>query len=265
MKFDLGLYVPGAEPFRVMYKVRDFSIFYSVIKQADLCLKNIPTIPEDEFTDYDTQYNQYIGEAYFLKAFSYFYMARVWGDVPVIDNTDPDIVDLKNYKRESEEKVIIKAIEDCTTALKYLNWEYTNNEDRAVRANAGAAWALLAHLNAWVGNYSACEAAAEKVLEKGYYSYISRSRFTDIFEGQSDEAIFEISQNSGTEAQFGSGASLTNFLLRGPYFRPKLNDTQTTWQFDLGTLKQDLFDNPQDLRRTNGFDYFATDYLNTQT
>ncbi|REH00963.1 RagB/SusD family nutrient uptake outer membrane protein [Flavobacterium aquicola] len=260
MKFKLGISVAVTDNWKPMYKVRDFSIFYSAIKQADLCLKHIPEIPKEEFTEYESQYNQYIGEAYFIKAFSYFYMARVWGNVPIIDSSDPDVVDIKNYKREDVAKVLIKATEDCQQAIKHLAWDYNVDTDKVVRANAGAAWALLAHIQAWSGNYAACEAAAGNVINSNFYSYIDRNNYIDIFSGQSRESIFEIAQNSEKEAQAGNGQSLTNYLLRGEYLKTRLNEKETIWQYDLTTLKQTLFDNPNDLRRTKGFAEFSSDW-----
>lgn len=260
MKFKLGVSVPVTDIWKPMYKVRDFSIFYAAIKQADLCLKHIPEIPAEEYSDYDIQYNQYIGEAYFIRAFSYFYMARVWGDVPIVDSSDPDVIDLKNYKRENVAKVLIKAAEDCQLALKHLTWNYSDDTDKVVRANAGAAWALLAHIDAWSGNYAACEADAGKVINSNFYTYINRNNYIDIFAGQSKESIFEIAQNSESEAQDGAGQSLANYLLRGEYLKTRLNEKETVWQYDLTTLKQTLFNNANDLRRTKGFAEFSSDW-----
>ncbi|PKB18982.1 RagB/SusD family nutrient uptake outer membrane protein [Flavobacterium sp. 5] len=262
MKFKLGKSVPVTDTWNPMYKVRDFSIFYAAIKQADLCLKHIPEIPKEEFSDYDVQYNQYIGEAYFIRAFSYFYMARVWGNVPIVDSSDPDIVDLKNYKREDVAKVLIKATEDCQLALKYLSWDYSTATDKVVRANAGAAWALLAHIYAWSGNYPACEIAAGNVINSNVYSYVDRNNYLDIFKGQSEECIFEIAQNSENEAQSGNDLSLPRFLLRGEYLKtPRGVDTkETVWQFDLKTVQQIFFNDPKDLRRTKGFAEFSSQW-----
>lgn len=260
MKFKLGISVPVTETWKPMYKARDFSIFYSAIKQADLCLKHIPEIPQEEFSDYETQYKQYMGEAYFIRAFSYFYMARVWGNVPIVDSSNPDVIDTKNYKREDAAKVLIKATEDCQLALKFLSWNYSNDTDKVVRANAGAAWALLAHIYAWSGNYGACEIAASNVINSNFYHYIDRNNYLDIFSGQSIESIFEIAQNSENEAQAGYGQSLTNFLLRGDYLKTRVNEKETVWQFDLTTLKQNLFNDAKDLRRTKGFADFSSDW-----
>lgn len=249
--------VTATDTWQPMYKLRDFSLFYSTIRQADLCIYKLPDIPEDGYENYDLRFNQFMGEAYFIRAFAYFYMARVWGDVPIVNDAKYEEVDLVDYAREDQVKVLAKAIDDCQTALTYLSWDYNDEEERAVRANAGAAWALLAHIYAWQGNYAACENAAAKVTDQNFYRYISRNSFEDIYAGQSDESIFEIAQSTETEAQAAYGNSLQQFLLRGEYLTTRETEQETVWQLDTLTLRQTLFNDPNDLRRQNGFDDFS--------
>jgi hypothetical protein len=185
-------------------------------------------------------------------------MARVWGDVPIIDDNATDEVDLTDYARENEAKVLAKAIDDCETALGYLSWEYSNTDDRVVRANKGAVWALLAHIYAWQGDYESCENAAAMIMDEGYYSYVDRNNYLDLFEGQSTESIFEIAQNSETEANAASSGGISNYLLRDDYLTTQ--EDVTLWPFDTLTLRQTLFNDPSDLRRVQGFWEFSDEY-----
>src|SRR5205085_7140277 len=53
---------------------------YGVIAQTNLVLERVPGIdPMDQ-----DQKNRIIGEAQFLRAWSYFYLVRLYGDVPLI-------------------------------------------------------------------------------------------------------------------------------------------------------------------------------------
>lgn len=248
-----GISVPSTSTSRVMMRLRRFDYFYSAINQANLCIKNIPRIPKDEYQNYQATFNQFMGEAYFVRAFSYFYMARIWGDVPIVLDDTPEETDLANYERSPQADVLKKAIEDANTAKSYLEWDYANEDDYAVRANKGAVLALLAHIYAWQGNYEKCETAADELLDKGFYEYVSRDKYLDIFEGQSSEGIFEISQNSETEAVAATSYSgLASFLLKSPYLTTQLNNT--LWPLDTLTLRQTLFtDRENDLRAINGF------------
>lgn len=256
-ELNWGVGVAITDTWHDMYKLRTFENYYTTIRQANLCIYNIPLIPEDEYDDYESAFNQYMGEAYFIRAISYFFMARIWGDVPIIDDNIIEETDLTNYPREDEFLVLAKAQSDCETALSHLDWECVDSNDRVVRANAGAAWALLAHIYAWKGDYASCEMACKKITESGYYSFINRESYLDIFKGQSSESIFEIAQNSNTEAQAAT-SSIAGKLLRDDYMTTR---TETTvWPLDTMTLRQTLFNDANDLRRKNGFWEFSSDY-----
>ena len=86
--------------------------------------------------------------------------------------------------------------------------------------------------------------------------YAIRSYYA-IFDGQSDESIFEIAQSEQTEGQGAFNASLALYLLRGEYLTTRETEKETIWQFDLKTLQETLFNDPNDLRRQNGFDDFS--------
>ena len=56
---------------------------YKVINQANLAIKYIPGISMPDVSDRD----DYLGQAYAMRALAYFYAIRVWGDVPLF--TEP--------------------------------------------------------------------------------------------------------------------------------------------------------------------------------
>src|SRR5690606_40752708 len=60
--------------FRVMWEG-----FYEGIANANLSIQNIPAIEMDE----DAKSNL-LGQAYFLRALYYFYLVRLYGDIPLI-------------------------------------------------------------------------------------------------------------------------------------------------------------------------------------
>lgn len=58
----------------------DWSGFYNILKDAN---NVIARVPEVSFTN-ETEKNRILGEAYFIRAWTYFMMARIWGDVPLV-------------------------------------------------------------------------------------------------------------------------------------------------------------------------------------
>lgn len=62
----------------------DWSSLYQVVADANLILKNVPEI--DGFASEEDR-NKLLAEAYTMRAFCYFVMARTWGAVPLV--TEP--------------------------------------------------------------------------------------------------------------------------------------------------------------------------------
>jgi len=58
----------------------DWTNLYTTISRANYAIKNIPNV----FASGDALGNQLIGQAKAVRALCYFYLVRVWGDVPLI-------------------------------------------------------------------------------------------------------------------------------------------------------------------------------------
>ena len=243
---------------RVMNRLRRFDNFYKTINQANRCLKFIPTIPLSEFTSGSSEAvrNKLLGEAYFIRAFNYFYMARIWGDVPIVLEAEDDIAASKNYPRSPQEEVLKQAISDLETAIPFLQWGYISATDRGVRANRGSAYALLAHIYAWKGDnisYTKTAEYADSVIKQGGYSFVNRNSYLTIYKGQSSESIFEIAQNAKNE---GSGSiSIAFNTLKTPYLLTRTGNAN--FRLEVATVKA-LFPDSNDLRVKNGFAFFNT-------
>lgn len=212
-------YVPSGEPWRNLRRLRRFDIFYRSIDQANRCIKFIADIPIAEFSS-DEQKKRLIGEAYFLRALNYFYMSRVWGDVP-LTNGSIDVNAAFDLPRTPKEEVLDACVKDVETAISLLPWAYTNELDKAVRANKGSAYALLAHIHAWKGEYEKCAVAADSVIShKELYGFVSRDSlsYRSIYQGKSKEGVFEIAQSGENE---GNSNGIGRFTLAAPYITGK--------------------------------------------
>jgi len=238
--------VPASETGDLMMQMRRYDTFYSAIDQANRCLKFIPTISDSEFSSVAAK-NNLLGEAYFLRAFNYFYMTRIWGDVPLVVESGL-ITDAVDIPRTKEAEVIAQCIKDVNTAIGLLNWNYDNANNRAVRANKGAAYALLAHIYAWKGDYANCNIAADQVINQGFYQYVDRNIYLNIFKGKSTEGIFEIAQSDENE---GNVNGIASYTLKTPY----LTTVTTNARFTINrtTLDNLYGKNASDKRFTNAF------------
>lgn len=156
--------------------------FYRAISQSNLILEKISTIGiYDEATK-----RRHIGEASFIRALSYFYLVRFWGDVPL----NLKSIDLGNIARSPQADIFNQIKKDLDVAINNLELVYSSGP---VRATKGSAWAIKAHLMGWMQDYSSCEKLCDSVITKGPYTLVADTNsLISIFVGKSTEGIFEL-------------------------------------------------------------------------
>ncbi len=254
MNYNWGIGISSANVWDPRLKLRLYTNFYSAISQSNRCLYFIDRMPTSVFSgetveDKEASKGRYIGEAYFTRAFNYFYISRIWGDVPLITTYNPDSIATTQYSRATQNEVLDQAIEDVELAIELLDWKDDSSPNKIVRADKGAAYALLAHIHAWRGDYEKCNTACDAVLSSGSYAYIDSTHYLDIYKGQSVEGIFEIAQNTQTESM-NAREGITGFTLVPPYLNNGLS--QPAWQLDKGLIDY-LYSDQTDIRFTEAF------------
>jgi len=269
--------VPAINIWDPKLKLRVYTPFYASVQQSNRCLHFLNAMPLSYFTGSSdaerlARRNKYIGEALFTRAFNYFYMSRVWGDVPLDTSYQSDISTFAGIARTPQKAVLAAAINDLNTAKQWLDWKDGSSSSRVIRADKGAVFALMAHIYAWRGDYDSCRIACDSVIGSGTYSLVSGADYPSIYAGQSDEGIFEIAQNSQTEAMNATQytGSIANYTLCAPLI-PTI--TVPIWQIDPGILSR-LYSDSNDLRYKKEFTvvnsgsqsfYSCIKYSNLQT
>jgi hypothetical protein len=97
---------------RTQHVINWWNGLYRVIAQANLVIEKVPAItPMDP-----AQKTKILGEARFLRAWSYFYLVRLWGDVPLI--TLPQTASSEDFQPSpaSQEEVYALILEDFKAA-----------------------------------------------------------------------------------------------------------------------------------------------------
>ncbi len=138
---------------------------------------------------------QLTGEAKFLRAFCYFYLTNLYGDVPLVTSTDYTVNAILG--RITQNKVYEQIIIDLTEAQSILSEDYLDGNLRSypgiaerTRPNKWAASALLARTYLYVGDYINAEAQATMVI-----SHSASYRLTElnaVFLMNSEEAIWQL-------------------------------------------------------------------------
>ena len=145
---------------------------YVMINRANLILAKAPDV-----TDNTAQRDRLVGEAKFLRAWAYFELVSMWGDVPLY--LEP-VTSATGFKGKSPAADIYAAIiADLTDAGQKLPLSYSGND--LGRATKGAANALLGKVQMQKGDYAAAKNALLEVVNSGQYALVDN--YSDNFDG----------------------------------------------------------------------------------
>ena len=176
------------------YVTNPYAAFYRIVTRANLVIERVPGIPMDA-----AQQAQIVAQAKFLRALAYFYLARLYGDVPLVTTTEEQLTG--GQTRAPKEDVYAQVLKDATEAEAALppTWPATG----LGRATKGAANALLADFHVWRSSaegkaeWAQAAAAAKKVVDAGVYSLVpnyitaflpgSQTRPEEVFAVQSSQ------------------------------------------------------------------------------
>lgn len=141
----------------------------------------------------ETVRQQLLGEVKFLRAYLYFYLVNLFGDVPLLLTTDYK-ANAKAGKTSTSE-VYGQIIIDLKEAQGSLNENYialdgilTTTE--RVRPNKFSATALLSRAYLYNGEWANAEAEATKVIGSSKYSLVTN--LNNVFKKNSSEAIWQL-------------------------------------------------------------------------
>ncbi len=217
---------------------------YTVISRANYAIKYIPEVFEEE----TVLRNQLLGQSRALRAVAYFYLVRVWGDVPFTlepyESVKQDLFLLKTDK----EIILNQIVDDLLYASEFCAPSYGGERDRVLITQGGAD-GLLTQVYMWRKQYDKAIIAAQRVIDNPLYSLVSISNWNNMFSaGLSSESVFEVGYNEtqtnsmrvlyaqGNDAQYFPSEKFMNSFEAGDLRRPKIWDiTQATprkiWKF----------------------------------
>ncbi len=249
-----------------IHNYRNWIRFYQVINQANRALEYLENSYSDDDFETEGRREVLIGELYFLRGFSYFYMYRIWGGVPMVTLVPSSVIGAEYLPRAQAEEIAELVYGDLYDAISRLDWDYATSEssasDKSYRANKAVAFATLAHMAAWDGDYVTCVAACDSIINCGEYSL--ESTVSDAVDNNSSETIFQQYYDSKDEAtaSLATGSSSINDFYHNFCCRPYWgNDaslggasTDPGMQFVNNRITS-LFSDSKDERYQNFFGY----------
>lgn len=186
-------------------KYSNWNSFFYAIQQANLVIKHAPEMLDGKIISNDV-FASVMGQSYAIRAFSYFWIVRIWGDAPIL--TTPSVSDSYHAEevRKPAEDVFTLILDDLKAAREYLS----DNGDRT-HFTKSAAWALEAQVLAWKKDWDGVLKACANVnasiyklanlyspdhspSDPDFLNYIAGSGYANIFNvGEQPESIFELS------------------------------------------------------------------------
>lgn len=171
---------------------------YKVIAQANLVIDNIHrvSLPQD-------RYNFYLGQALAVRAYTYFYIAKTWGDAPLILKSEATGA----VARTPWQEIMTQAIADLRQAAQLLPDADALKDAQGTTISSKqylsrqSVQAVLAHALAWKAalnnepelNHEALKMADSVINSNAYRLAGSIKEVCDmVMRGNSAEGIFEL-------------------------------------------------------------------------
>ena len=165
-----------------------WTAIYNTINRANNVIAKVPALSvTPTFTD--AVRNQLVGEAYFLRALSYFDLGRTWGGVQLVLVPTSSSSNLENLKRSSLADTYRQVLADLIKAEELLPTS-TNR----IRATRKTVWALRARYHLYREEWKEAITYASKLIDdKSNYNLLTpySSFFADNASG-TNESILEL-------------------------------------------------------------------------
>jgi hypothetical protein len=157
---------------------------------------------------------QLVGEAKFIRAFCYFYLVNLFGEVPLALSTNWQING--SLKRSAKADIYVQIVNDLKDAQDLLSTDYLKADvlgatTERTRPTKWAATALLSRVYLYAKDWKNAEDQATLIINnKALYDTIPLNA---VFVKNSKEAIWQLQPvSSGTQSNTGAGAI---FILPG--------------------------------------------------
>src|SRR5699024_6931189 len=176
-----------------------------------------------------------IANVRFLRALAYFYLVRIWGDVPLITQITEGV--FENTKRAKPDEVLGFATQELLTLVNDLPWQYNGEFPeqqgqfweqngqfwQGIAVTKGAAYDLLAHISAWQNDYLNVAKYTKMIMDNKSnegYDFSSTEELTSstdgVFAGKANDLIFFLPFNSDYQESSETG-HIENWTLVTPY------------------------------------------------
>jgi len=153
-----------------------------------------------------------VGEAHFMRATAYFYLVRIWGAVPIIENNLNNVYDPQIPTNRVEdvyeliERDLQYAIDNCYDKTRGGNY------DANVHVSSGSAKALKAKVHLYQEEYEEARQLAEEVINSGEFKLfgidLPSMSYADLFLTENNNNEESIAQMQWSTQGYGVGNAM---------------------------------------------------------
>ncbi len=237
-----------------IYNQDVWNTLYRGIQQANAVIDNIGNV---EFSTPEKG-TQYEGEAKFIRAFLYFHLVRLYGEVPLRDKHTSGPGDAFTAQKASVDELYTFMKGDVNFAIENLPVKYDNDADKG-RLTKGAAYTLMGEIHLTLHDYQNAVAALTEVTKLGYDLVRGEDAYARVFDTQNKnniESIFEIQFSASLDGEnssyiFSFAPRDSRAALINPAWTGAMAGTNTP------TLDMLLAYEPGDLRKEASIDFFV--------
>lgn len=180
--------------------------FYKVINYCNEVIVNAPKVQEIDKTFTDYQMQGLVSEAYFLRSLAYFYLVRLFKEVPlVLEPSETD--DTEFYvKKETEETVLTQIVKDLEANRAFAPSEsFKTLKENKGRASKAAYDALLADIALWRFDYDNVIKYVNQIEVTKKFVLMPSGRWFELFyPGNSLESIMEFQFDGNMQQRNGT-------------------------------------------------------------
>jgi len=213
---------------------------YKTINYCNTVIKFGPDVLKTDNTLTQQELNAYLAEVRGLRGLMYFYLLRVFKEVPLkLEPTATD-KDITALAKSTEAQVYAQVISDLKYAAENALPVYQTIAEDKGRINQYTAYAALADAYLWMDDYANCIASCNKVIQSNKYFIFPAGTIQDdwyrnvYFNGNSVEGIFEF--------QFDAQKQNPFYNMFNSEFKAR------DWVVQGGLYGIDLINNTKDIR-----------------
>lgn len=193
--------------------------FYKMIAASNILISKVDEVPDTQFSE--SSRKRYKAEAVYLRSLAYFYLVRLFGDVPYYT----EAYHSEALGKTNQVYILQQCAQELASVSEDLPWSYDDPANVAVRAMRGGALITSMEMNMWMagfdqGNKEAYWRTTDSLgnilinQNENNYELLPIERYPVVFRGKSKEGLVELSRNANYN-EGGYGFDGRNYDISG--------------------------------------------------